>query len=265
MSNVLQKILDDKKEHVARNKYYIPDVVLKEKALAQNPCRRFIDALRHTHQSGQTAIIAEIKKASPSKGILRADFDPVQIASIYEQNGASCLSILTDQPYFKGSDEDLEIVRQNCSLPILRKDFMVDEYQIHESRAMGADCILIIMAALDDSQAKDMMDVAFSYGMDCLVEIHDEDELNRAMALNATMIGVNSRSLKTLQVDLDTARGLSRLIPHHILKIAESGIASYADIQNLQSHEYQGFLIGESFMVADDISGALKNMLGKAA
>jgi len=211
--------------------------------------------------AGQSAVIAEIKKASPSAGIIRENFDPVQIAQTYETAGATCLSILTDEPYFKGSDAYFQAVKAISPLPLLRKDFIIDSYQIHESRALGADCILLIMACLTDSQAKDFHDLATNLGMDTLIEIHDEQELERALALPPKLLGINNRNLKTMETTLQTSHNLSPKIPDTIFKISESGIKTATDIHTLQSHGYQGFLIGESLMKNENIEKTFKNLL----
>ncbi len=225
-----------------------------------NPPLGFIGALM---RNGPPALIAEVKKASPSKGVIREDFNAAEIAKAYENAGASCISVLTDKPFFQGSYEDLKNVRQSVSLPVLRKDFMLDEYQIYESRALGADCILLIMAALEDAQAKHLYELATELRMDVLVEVHDKEELQRTLKLNPEMIGVNSRNLKTLEVDIQTAHDLAALIPDHILKVAESGIGSNQDIKALQNSGYSAFLVGESLMREEDIEAATRNILTK--
>ncbi len=261
--NTLQKICEDKRAHVNRNEHYIPAVVHENKAKLQNSPLGFCDAIRAQRDKKQPALIAEIKRASPSKGIIRADFDPVYIANSYEKAGASCISVLTDIPYFKGSDEDLEAVKKSAHLPVIRKDFMISPYQIVESRGLGADCILLIMAALDDETAAVLYKQAISLGMDVLVEIHDEDELNRALKLDPMMIGVNSRDLTTLEVNLQTAFDLVQKIPASILRVAESGISTHAQLQSLFEAGYDAFLVGESLMREQDISAAVRKLLGK--
>lgn len=260
--SVLAEICREKMTYVERMQHLIPDVVMSERAKTQPASRGFIQAIREKKTVGEPALIAEIKKASPSKGIIRADFDPRRIAKLYEANGASCLSVLTDQPYFKGSDEDLEAARLVTKIPVLRKDFMLTPYQIAESRALGADCVLIILAALDDKDAKLLYNLAGDFGMDVLVEIHDEEELDRALALSPKMIGVNSRSLKTLDVSLDRAYALLEKIPDTIIRVAESGIQSNRDLISLQKAGFDAFLIGESLMREADIGQAVKKILG---
>lgn len=257
MNNVLEKICNDRRDDVNIKKSLRDMSEIKELAQAQPPTRGFINALK----AKETALIAEVKKASPSKGVIREDFDPVQIATTYEENGAACLSVLTEKKYFQGHDEYFIAIRNNVSLPMLRKDFMVDEYQIYESRAMGADCILIIMAALNDDEAALFYETATSLGMDSLFEVHDEVEMERALALKPKMLGVNNRNLKTLDVDLETGLTLAKQIPDGILKVAESGIYSSADIGGFKQAGYGAFLIGESLMREEDIGQAVRDIL----
>lgn len=261
--SVLQKICLDKMDHVERNQHLIPEIVFEQRARLQSPTRGFCAAIEAKKKKKEPALIAEVKKASPSKGIIRADFDPQRIASIYEQAGATCLSVLTDQPYFKGQDEDLEAARNIVNIPVLRKDFMLTPYQISESRALGADCILIIMAALSDDSAKELSDKAKELNLDILYEVHDQAELDRAMNLFPRMIGVNARSLKTLEVNLETSFELIRHIPQNVIRIAESGIAAHADLKDLHNAGFDAFLVGESLMRQDDIGQAVHNLLGK--
>jgi indole-3-glycerol phosphate synthase len=255
--NVLDEICARKRQHIAAQKQKISLDALKKKALAAVSPRGFIKALKaHTAPS----IIAEIKKASPSRGIIRADFDPAAIAQIYEQNGAACISVLTDEPYFQGRDDYLESVTQAVSLPLLRKDFMLEEYQLYESRALGADCILLIMAALSDDEAESLYKLSEELGMDVLVEVHDEEELIRALKLDPPMIGINNRSLKTLKVDIQTSFSLGQKIPGSVLRIAESGLSEPGTIKELQGEGFGGFLIGESLMKQKDIGAALRTL-----
>lgn len=209
-------------------------------------------------------MIAEVKKASPSKGIIREDFDAVKIAQIYAVNGASCLSVLTDEPHFHGHDLYLAQIRAVVTLPLLRKDFMLEEYQLFESRALGADCILLIMAALDDSSARALYALATKLGMDTLFEVHDEEELDRALSLSPKMIGVNNRNLKTLDVDLGTGLNLAGSIPRDILCVAESGIADHETLMAFHAGGYHTFLVGESLMRSGDIGAATRALLGRA-
>lgn len=257
MSNVLNKICTDKRDHVDTQMRQRSLNDLKALLEEQDKPRGFINNL----QQKSPALIAEVKKASPSKGIIRADFDPVKIAQIYETSGASCLSVLTDEPYFQGHDNYFSAVRQEVNLPMLRKDFMIDEYQIYESRVLGADCILLIMACLSDVQASEFYGLTTSLGMDALFEVHDEDELTRALALKPKMIGVNNRNLKTLDVDLQTGLDLAAQIPNDVIKVAESGIYKNDHIKAFQDVGYGAFLVGESLMREDDIDLAVKELL----
>ena len=261
MSNVLDKICADKRNHVdaKMRQRSLNDlkVLLEEQDHKTNKPRGFIKAL----QQKDTALITEVKKASPSKGLIRSDFNPVEIASTYKKAGAACLSVLTDEPYFQGHDDYFTAIRAEVDLPMLRKDFMVDEYQIYESRMLGADCILLIMACLSDSQASEFYNLATSLGMDTLFEVHDEAEMERALALKPKMLGVNNRNLKTLHVDLQTGLDLAQKIPDGIIKVAESGIVDNTHIRDFQNVGYNAFLIGESLMRQDDIDGAVKDLL----
>lgn len=261
--NTLEKICDDKRAHITRSEHFIPQMIQEERAKLQPPPRGFCDAIHAKRALMKPALISEVKKASPSKGIIRADFDPVKIALAYEQAGATCVSVLTDQPYFKGTDDDLEAVKESIHLPVIRKDFMLTPYQIIESRALGADCILLIMAALDDATAAQLYHQATSLDMDVLIEVHDDAELDRALELNPMMIGVNSRNLKTLEVNLQTAFDLVQKIPPHILRVAESGITTHTELQSLFDVGYDAFLVGESLMRQDDIGEAVRKLLGK--
>lgn len=255
--SVLEEICKRKAEHVAAKRTENPQVLLESLIAKAEKPRGFIKALKN-HKA--PAIIAEIKKASPSQGVIREDFDPATIAKIYELNGAACISVLTDEPYFHGHDDYLAEVKKASTLPVLRKDFMIDPYQIYESRALGADCILLIMAALSDEQASEMHDMALDLGMDVLVEAHDEPELLRALQFNPAMIGINNRNLKTLHVDIQTSHQLGALIPAGTLKVAESGISDAATIQKLQADGFDAFLIGESLIRQQDIGAALQKL-----
>lgn len=258
--DALTRICEDKKTHIQSQKAKVSLSNLEEIIQSQMSPRGFIDALKK-NDPNRIAVIAEIKKASPSKGVIREDFDPEEIASIYEDNGACCLSVLTDTPYFQGSDIIFQNVRRTTNLPLLRKDFMLDPYQIYESRALGADCILLIMAALSDSQAQELYNVANALGMDTLFETHDGQEIERAMKLDPVMVGVNNRNLKTLDVSLQTGIDLASLIPDTVLKVGESGIDNKNDIKALQNAGYQAFLMGERFMKEQDIAYAMKSLL----
>ncbi|PZO84362.1 MAG: indole-3-glycerol phosphate synthase TrpC [Micavibrio aeruginosavorus] len=258
-ATVLDRICADKRVHVDAKKAQTPLAVLLDQIEECPPTRGFINALRVQ----SPALIAEVKKASPSKGIIREDFDAVEIAKIYEANGAACLSVLTDEPYFQGRDEYLTAVRAAVDIPLLRKDFMIDPYQVYEARTLGADCILLIMAALDDTLAKDLYALATSLSMDTLFEVHDEEELDRALALNPQMVGVNNRNLKTLHVDLGTGMNLSGSFPEGIVTVAESGIADNPTLQTFSAAGYNAFLIGESLMRQSDIGAATRAILGR--
>ena len=254
MSSILKEICDVKANHVSTQKNKISLSELETLAKQAEKPRGFINALK---SANGPALIAEVKKASPSKGIIREDFDPAQIARIYEDNGADCLSVLTDEPYFQGSDDFFKTVKAEVKIPMLRKDFMIDPYQITESRALGADCILIIMAALSDTQAKELYDASQGYGMDILIEVHNEEELERALPLNPSMIGVNNRNLKTLNVDTQTSFDLLNKIPDTAIKVAESGLSDAQTINKLHTGGYDAFLIGESIMREKDIAAKI--------
>ena len=256
---VLARICSDKLGHIERQRAIVSFSALEKKIAGAAPTRGFINALKNK----SPALIAEVKKASPSKGIIRPNFNAVEIAKIYEANGAACLSVLTDEPYFQGKDEYLVKIRAAVELPLLRKDFMLDEYQVLEARAMGADCILLIMAALKDEQAEKLYKLATLLSLDTLFEVHDEEELTRALALNPQMVGVNNRNLKTLDVDLGTGLNLAASIPDTVVKVAESGIDSET-LQTFAAAGYNAFLVGESLMRQDDIGKATREILGNA-
>lgn len=256
--NKLDEICAAKRTHVETQKAKFSLADLKSKIADMPAPRGFIRALR---TKGSPALIAEVKKASPSKGLIRKDFNPEEIAKAYERAGASCISVLTDEPYFQGQDSYLVQIKSAVALPLLRKDFMIDTYQIYESRALGADCVLLIMAALDDSLASEMHALANDLGMDVLVEVHDKSETERALSLDPAMIGVNSRNLKTLAVDIQTAHDLAAMIPPSALAVAESGIATNDDIKALQNSGYSAFLVGESLMRQENIEEAVKKLL----
>ncbi|MDX1975591.1 MAG: indole-3-glycerol phosphate synthase TrpC [Rickettsiales bacterium] len=262
MSDTLAKICADKREHIARSKESVSLAELEARIASGQKPRGFRRALAQAIEQGHIALIAEIKKASPSVGVIRADFDPATLARAYQKGGAHCLSVLTDQPYFQGEDAYLQAARQAVSLPVLRKDFMLDPYQIIESRALGADCILLIMAALSDSQAAELENTAIELGMDVLVEVHDQDELDRALLhLRPQLLGVNNRNLKTLKVDLATSETLAKQIPSPILRVCESGIRTHDDIVRMQHANIHCFLVGESLMREEDVTLATKELL----
>ncbi len=248
--DILKKILATKQEEVARRKPNLPLTLLAELAEAVPGPRGFYQSLRSKADAGKPAIIAEIKKASPSQGVIREHFYPVEIAQDYAMNGASCLSVLTDKLYFQGSEAYLQSVREKCPLPVIRKDFMIDPYQIHESRALGADCVLLIAAALDDAMLKELADTAAGLGMDVLVEVHDAEELERALTLDTKMIGINNRNLRSFEVSLQTTLTLKNQIPADRLIVTESGIHSQDDVRLMMEQGIYTFLVGEAFMRA---------------
>ena len=261
MSDRLAEICAAKREHVARCKARRPlhDI---EVALPPEPPRGFVRALRAQAEAGRPGLIAEIKRASPSKGLIRADFDPAALARAYAAGGAACLSVLTDAPYFQGADAHLGEARA-AALPVLRKDFMLDPYQVAEARALGADAILLIVAALGDAQAAELEAMAESFGMDVLIEVHDEAELERALRLRSPLVGINNRNLKTFEVDLATTERLARLAPPDRLLVCESGIGSPADIARMQAAGVHCFLVGESLMRQTDVTAATANLLSR--
>ena len=262
MSDILQKICADTRAHVEKEKRLRPLSLLNREASRMPAPRNFAQALRTKSENERFGFITEIKKASPSAGIIRQDFSPAALARAYEKAGAACLSVLTDEAYFQGRAEDLIEARAACRLPILRKDFMLDVWQIAESRAMGADCVLLIMAALDDATAMELRTAAISYGMDVLIEVHDQEELTRALRLPSRLIGVNSRNLKTMKVDLQGAAELVRSVPPERFVISESGINSPADIALMQAAGARGFLVGESLLKQPDVGTALQKLKG---
>ncbi|RED53280.1 indole-3-glycerol phosphate synthase TrpC [Aestuariispira insulae] len=262
MSDVLEKICNDKRAHIEACKAEISPDEMIEKARKGPRTRSFYDTLRGRAEDGQFGLIAEIKKASPSKGLIREDFAPAALARAYRAGGAACLSILTDTPYFQGSNDYLIAARMVVDLPVLRKDFMLDPYQVYEARAIGADCILLIMAALDDDDADELESLAFELGMDVLIEVHNQEELDRALELRSPMIGVNNRNLKTLEIDLATTEELAAQIPDDKLLVAESGLYSHEDLVRMSKVGATTFLVGESLMRQTDVTAATKALLG---
>ena len=257
---ILEKIKAYKLEEVAAAKAEVPLESLEAGAREAGPVRGFAEALRHAAQQGY-GLIAEIKKASPSKGLIRADFDPATLAQAYADGGAACLSVLTDTPSFQGAKEFLPQAREACDLPVLRKDFMYDPYQVVEARALGADCILIIMASVEDAQAAELEDAAMSWDMDVLIEVHNETELERAALLKSPMIGINNRDLNTFETTLDTTRHLSKLVPTDRMIVCESGLATREDLADMARYGARSFLIGETLMRSDDVTLATRDIL----
>ncbi|MES2635277.1 MAG: indole-3-glycerol phosphate synthase TrpC [Pseudomonadota bacterium] len=262
MSDILNKIVAVKREEVAAAKTKVPLAQMRADAESRVLTRDFEGALRRKIAAGKPAVIAEIKKASPSKGVLRAEFIPADIAQSYAEFGAACLSVLTDRDFFQGQPDYLKQARASCDLPVLRKDFMVDAYQVYESRAMGADCILLIAACLDDSQMAELEAVARSLDMAVLVEVHDKPELERALKLKTPLIGINNRNLHTFEVTLDTTLGLMGEVPADRLLVTESGILAKEDVQKMRAAGVSAFLVGEAFMRADDPGRALAELFG---
>ena len=260
--NQLNKIIETTKETLKKSSSYRPITSLEDD-FEKYQKRDFIEAISKKVLSEETAIIAEIKKASPSKGLIREDFEPKKIAEDYEANGASCLSVLTDEPFFQGKLEYLDMVRNICSLPILRKDFMIDPYQIYETKASGGDCILLIVAALDLAQLKDFSQLAKELNLDVLIEVHSDEELNKALTIDPKLVGINNRDLTTFEVDKNLAIKLAKEISKDIIVVSESGISSKEDILSSKEHGIHTFLIGESFMREPSPGKALKDILAK--
>lgn len=262
MGDVLTKICTRTRQDLELRVAQRPFDDVVDAAKNASPVRGFIKSLRQKHDAGASALIAEVKKASPSKGLIRTDFNPADIAKAYEVAGAACLSVLTDEPFFQGHADYLIEARNACALPVLRKDFMIDPYQVYEARALGADCILLIVAALEDNLMAELYSLSKNLGMDVLVEVHNKEELDRALAISPEMIGVNNRNLKTLAVDIQTSHELSKHIPADTLKVAESGIYNHGDILKLQGSGFHTFLVGESLMRQDNVETATRALLG---
>lgn len=262
MSDILNTILQRKTAEVRARSLIVSRQEIVQQAAAQPPPRDFVQALRAKQSQNLPAVIAEIKKASPSKGLLRAAFDPPSIARTYEKHGAACLSVLTDTDFFQGSTAALQAARAACELPVIRKDFLIDAYQVYESRAMGADCILLIVAALDDERLQELAELAQQLQMAVLVEVHDAAELARALHLSTPLIGINNRDLRTFHVDLNTTLNLLPHIPAERLVIAESGITTPVDVTRLRGGGVHSFLVGEIFMRAPDPGIALAELFG---
>ena len=260
MSDVLAQINAHKRDEIAALRKRISQSELEAMAAAADKPRGFAKALESASASGY-GLIAELKKASPSKGLIRPDFEPVSLAQAYEAGGATCLSILTDQTYFQGHNDYLVAAREKISLPVLRKDFMIDPIQITEARALGADCILLIMASLSDAQALELEDAAHHLGMDVLIEVHDESELDRACALSSPLMGINNRNLKTMEISLDVGAAMLPRLPKDRIAVAESGLFNPEDLAYMAGHGARCFLIGESLMRQDDVAEATKRIL----
>lgn len=260
MSDILKKIVDVKRQEVAAALKRKSFEAMRADAESRVLTRDFVGALRSKVEAGQAAVIAEIKKASPSKGVLREDFIPADIAQSYAEHGAACLSVLTDKDFFQGSVDYLKQARASCDLPVLRKDFMVDPYQVYEARAMGADCILLIAACLDDAQMAELEAIAHGLDMAVLVEVHDAQELQRALKLKTPLVGINNRNLRTFEVSLDTTLGMLKDVPADRLLITESGILNRADVQKMRDANVHAFLVGEAFMRAPEPGEALAEL-----
>ena len=262
MSDILDRIVAVKRQELPAARALHSQAALRELAAAQTPPRGFVVALRAKVAAGLPAVIAEIKKASPSKGVIRQHFVPAEIAASYARHGAACLSVLTDVQFFQGHAEDLRQARAACLLPVLRKDFMVDPYQVLEARALGADCILLIAACLSDAQMAELEACAIELGLDTLVEVHDGAELARALRLKTPLLGINNRNLRTFEVTLDTTLRLQAQVPADRLLVTESGIVGQADVLRMRAAKVNAFLVGEAFMRADDPGGALAALFG---
>lgn len=258
--DILKKILARKSEEISERKSKMPLQELKHRADDTEPCRGFRSAIENAIGKGKAAIIAEIKKASPSKGIICENFDPEVIARSYEEAGATCLSVLTDVDFFQGSDKYMQDARAACVLPVLRKDFMIQPYQIYESRVLGADCILIIVSALSDMQMQELVGIAQEIGLDILVEVHNREELERGLMLRTPLIGINNRNLHTFETDIETTIGLLPDVFHDRTVITESGIHSVEHVKTMRRHGVDGFLVGEAFMSADNPGAKLREL-----
>lgn len=265
MTDILEQINQQKRDHIREVMAREPLSALESKLPQASPPRGFKEAIERVVADGDFALIAEIKKASPSKGVIRPDFDPRTLAQDYQRGGATCLSILTDEPYFQGSDQYLVAARNSTFLPVLRKDFMLESYQIVESRVLGADCILLIMASLSDAQAQELESTALALGMDVLVEVHNREELDRALLnLKSRLLGINNRDLKTFVTDLKVCEELSAYVPNDYILVGESGIFTHADLQRLAKSNIRTFLVGESLMRQANVTAATRRLLTAA-
>jgi indole-3-glycerol phosphate synthase len=260
--DILKKILDRKREEIEERRGRVSLAQIQQDASAASGPRGFARAIEKKIAAGMPAVIAEIKKASPSRGVMREDFDPAAIARSYEQGGATCLSVLTDVDFFQGSDAFLQQARQACALPVLRKDFIIDPYQVYEARAINADCILLIVAALNDAQLEELTRLARQLDMDVLMEVHDGDELERALAIDGPLLGINNRNLRSFETKLSTTLDLLPRIPKERVVVTESGIHTPDDVKLMRDNGVNVFLVGEAFMVADDPGARLKALFG---
>ncbi len=258
--DILKKIVARKQEEIAQRMQDISLEQLQASLADASPCRGFTDAIASKIAAGKPGVIAEIKKASPSKGVIRPDFHPAEIAQSYEQAGAACLSVLTDIDFFQGADTYLQQARAACALPVIRKDFIIDPYQVYEARTLGADCILLIAACLSDTQMQGLNDLAHKLGMDALIEVHDAEELQRTLPLGNHLIGINNRNLRSFEVNLDTTIELLDQIPDELIVVTESGIHTPDDVARMQKHSVNAFLVGEAFMRADDPGAKLAEL-----
>jgi indole-3-glycerol phosphate synthase len=258
--DILKKIVSRKYEEVAERAQQRPLALVQEQLSSAPACRGFVAAIEEKTGGGEAGVIAEIKKASPSKGVIREDFRPGEIAVSYQQGGAACLSVLTDVDFFQGSDEYLQQARTACSLPVIRKDFIIDPYQVYEARAIGADCILLIAACLEDSALRNLNRLAHDLGMDVLIEVHDAKELQRTLPLETRLIGINNRNLRSFEVSLDTTLDLLPQIPTDRIVVTESGIHSPQDVKRMRDHDVHAFLVGEAFMRAADPGAKLAEL-----
>ncbi len=260
MSDILNTILARKSQEVAQRSASVPLVELKARLAEASPVRGFAAALQAAIANGDPAVIAEVKKASPSKGVIRPDFRPAEIAVSYEFGGASCLSVLTDVDFFQGADAYLREAREACTLPVLRKDFVIDPYQVVEARVLGADCVLLIVAALDDRQLAELSDLAMQLGMDVLVEVHDIDELERALQVPVPLVGINNRNLRTFEVSLEATLSMKDAVPRDRLLVTESGILGPADVRTMRDAGVNAFLVGEAFMRVEEPGEGLRQL-----